>query len=62
MAIGGDEVAAVFGAKDRSEEGNGLLQHSLFSLVGKVSALLWGFLFCLRSNKKKNLSKKSTGY
>lgn len=43
--IHGDEVAAMFDDKDSPKGGNVMLQHALFSLVGKVSALLWLFYF-----------------
>lgn len=52
MVAAGDEVADVFGDKDKLKGGNAIMQHALFPLAGKVSALSVGFLSCLRSNKK----------
>lgn len=52
MAIAGDEVAAMFGDKDRPKGGNAMLQYALFSLVGKASGLLWVFYFASGLIKK----------
>lgn len=43
MVAAGDEVADVFGDIDKPKGGNAIMQHALFPLAGKVTALSVGF-------------------
>jgi len=48
----------MFGGKHRPKGGNAVLQHALFSLVGKVHALLCVFYFVSGLIEKKKPFKK----
>lgn len=62
MVAAGDEVADVFGDIDKPKGGNAIMQHALFPLAGKVTALSVSFLYCLRSNKKIIQKREAIGY